>query len=160
NLRRAQSRLRVGLGISLAFSLALGVWSSSQLQGAIHQWQAQGPTAVNGGLWVLFLGVWGGVCSFTIPGVADKLVGDEALLLLTLPIAPAARFRALYGSFFIANLWLLTLLQGAVTGYTLLSTLGWQAFIWLAVLQLGIIVTVGAMLVLTLLVTRYLLPHG
>lgn len=160
NMSRSNSRLQVGLGIALMFSLVLGIWSSVQLQAAIQQWQTHGLLALNSSLWLLCLGIWGGMCLFTILGVPNTLASDESLLLLTLPITPAARFRALYGSFFVTNLWLWTLLQAMGTGYALLSTLGWHAFIWFALLQLGSVVTVGFSLLLTLLVMRYLLPRG
>lgn len=160
NMRHYGSRLRVGIGISLVFSLALGIWSSYRLYIVIQQWQASGLAAVTNGLWLLCLGVWGGIGVVAGFGLQNALLSDEALLLFTSPVTPAERFRALYGSFFLSNSWLLTLLQAVVTGYVLFSTLGWKALLWLAVLQLGVIVMVGGTLLLTLLVMRYLLPSG
>lgn len=160
NAARRDTRMQVALAFTFAFNLAFSAWSITQLAVHIQQWQAAGPGAVNAGLWSLCLLTWSGLSFFTIIGVQRALSDNKSMLLFTLPIEPATRFRALFGSFFIENLWPWLLLQAMIPGYTLPFRLGWRALAWLFALESGIIITVFCTLIATLLVIRYLLPHG
>ena len=140
NALQHERRMKVAVVVALFFNIILGLWSANQLITRLHQWQAQGTTAINTGLWLLCLSIWAGIAFFALIGTMRQALGsDEALLLFTLPIPPATRFRTLYGSFFISieGLWAWLLLELGVTGYVLISTLGWQALVWLIMLQLG-----------------------
>ena len=160
NAVRYDTRMRVALTVGLAFSAIIGLWSASQLSLLLQRWQAQGPLALNTGLWSLCLLTWSSMAGFTLLGCVQRALGDdETLLLFTLPLAPAARFRALYGSFFIEHLWNFLLLELGVTGYILAAVLGWRALTWLVLLQLGVAVAVLCTLLLVFLVIRYLIPR-
>lgn len=155
-----ETRMRIALGVGLIFSTIFGVWSASQLLLRLHQWQLQGPVVLDTGLWFLCWYTWIGMIGFTVIGCVQRALGDdEAMVLFSLPIPPATRFRALYGTFFIENLWNWLLLEIGVTGYVLLVALGWNAFIWLAILQLGTAVAVLCTLLSSLLAIRYLIAR-
>lgn len=160
NAVRYDTRMRVALLVGLAFSVVIGFWFASQLSLQLHQWQTQGPGAVVTGVWSLCWLTWNGMSGLTIlSGVLRAWGDDEALVLFSLPLTAATRFRALFGSFFIENLWTWLLLEIGVTGYILLSVLGWHALIWLVLLQLGVAVAVLYTLVAMFLVIRYLISR-
>ncbi|HZR41469.1 MAG TPA: hypothetical protein VFB12_15205 [Ktedonobacteraceae bacterium] len=142
--------------VTLIFYLAVGYLSLSQLLNLLHQWQVQGTQALMSGLWMLCLFTWLGMALFTLISVQQSLSQDEMVLLFTLPLRPAALFRAWYGSFFIKNLGTWMLFQVVMMGYTWIYTLGWSAFRWLLLLQIGIGVVVIGTLILALLSLRYL----
>lgn len=160
NVSGRDRRLQIGLVFTLLFSLGVSLWGGGQLLTHIREWQEHGALALQDGLWSICLGTWSGMGLFTILGVQGALSSDETVLLFTLPLAPTVRFRALLGSFFITNLWLLQVIQVGFTAAVLLSTLGWDGLLWLIVLQLGVIVAVIGYLLVTLLVLRYVLPAG
>ena len=163
NALQYEMRMKVALVVALFFNVILGLWAANQLTARLHQWKAQGTTALNTGLWLLCLSTWAGMAFFTLIATLRQALGsDEALLLFTLPIPPATRFRALYGSFFISieGLWAWLLLELGVTGYVLVSTLGWQALTWLILLQLGAGVAILLSLVGVLSFIYYVLPAG
>lgn len=153
------TRIKILLIFLFVLNLVISIWSSNQLLQHLHQWQVQGPNVVTMGLWSLCLLTWSGMGAVSILGVQRAVSSDEAVLLFTLPIPPAARFRTVFALFFIQK-WYVLLLQFCMLGYALLSALGWQALSWLALLELGVIVTVLCALLMTLLVMRYLLPRG
>lgn len=122
NALRYDTRMKVAVVVALFFNFILGLWSANQSITRLHQWQVQGTTAVNTGLWLLCLSTWAGIAFFALIGTMRQALGsDEALLLFTLPIPPATRFRTLYGSFFVSieGLWAWLLLEIGVTGYVL-----------------------------------------
>jgi hypothetical protein len=160
NAARRDTRMQVALAFMFIFNIAFSAWSVVQLTARMQQWQAAGSGAVNAGLWSLCLLTWSGLSFFTIVSVQRALSGNESLLLFTLPIEPATRFRALFGSFLIENLWPWLLLQAMILGYVLLSRLGWRALAWLFVLESGIVIAVFCTLIAALLFIRYLLPRG
>lgn len=163
NALQHDTRMKVASIVALFFNVILGIWSANQLITRLHQWQGQGTTAVNAGLWLLCLSTWAGMAFFTLIATLRQALGsDEALLLFTLPIPPATRFRILYGSFFISfeGLWTWLLLELGVTGYVLVSTLGWSALTWLILLQLGVGVAILLSLVGVLSFVYYVLPAG
>ena len=161
SIRNAGRRdLRMGF-VVLVFDIAVGAWSGSQLIARISQWKAMGPAAVNAGLWSVCLLTWGGMIGITVlESLQQGLGNDTSLLLFTLPIQPATRFRALYGMFFLSRLWNWLLLETCITGVALVVTLGWQALSWLVLLQLGVGCVVYGGIVATLLFIRYVLPRG
>lgn len=155
------TRMRVALAVGFAFSVVTGLWSAGQLSLRLQQWQTQGPGAVDTGLWRLCFLTWSGMSGLTIlSGVLHAWGDDEALVLFPLPLTATTRFRVLFGSFFIENLWTWLLLEVGVTGYVLLSVLGWRALTWLVLLQLGVAVAVLCTQVSMFLVIRYLIPRA
>jgi hypothetical protein len=161
NAVRYDTRMRVALAVGLAFSVVIGLWSAGQLSLRLHQWQMQGPGAVDTGLWLLCWLTWSGMIGLTIlSGVLRAWGDDEALVLFSLPLTAATRFRVLFGAFFIENLWAWLLLEVGVTGYVLLSMLGWHALIWLVLLQLGVAVAVLCTQVSMFLMIHYLFPRA
>ncbi|QBD80917.1 hypothetical protein EPA93_35090 [Ktedonosporobacter rubrisoli] len=145
---------------AIIISLALGIWSASQLALHVPQWQAAGEHILNQRLWLLCAGIWIGLPLLTILSVRPHLGRNETLLFFTLPLPEASHFRSFYVSFLLSNLgsWLIT--QLIVVSYGLFPTLGWTALAWLLLLQLGIGATVLCALLGTLLFIRYLLPAG
>lgn len=160
NAARHDMRMRVALFVGFAFDLAAGSWSGGQALAHLQQWRTAGTPTLTAGLWSLCWLTWSGMSIFTIVSLPRALSGQEELLLFTLPLAPATRFRALSGSFFLKNLWNWLLLQVAIMGYVLISVLGWGALAWLVLLQLGVVVAVCCTLLAGLLVMRYLIPRG
>ncbi len=157
---RQDTRTRVTWFIALTFDVAAGFWSIHQLLAWLSQWQAAGSFVLDAHLWLLCLGAWGGISFFTILSTITLGFGnDQSLLLMTLPIPPAARFRALYGllSFEGIGNWLL--LESIVVGVPLVVILGWRALAWLALLLAGVVVVAWVSIVATLLVMRYILPN-
>src|SRR5437588_339832 len=161
NARRYDKRMRMAFVCIIAFDIAIGTWSGSQLMAHIAQWQAMGSAALNTGLWSICLLAWGGISSITIlESLQQGFSDDVSLLLFTLPIAPATRFRALYSIFFISRLWNWLFLETGITGVALVMTLGWQqALPWLVLLQLGVGCAVYASMVATFAFVRYILPQ-
>lgn len=161
NAVRYDPRMRVALVVGFAFSIVIGLWSAVQLSLRLQQWQTQGPGAVDTGLWRLCFLTWSGMSGLMIlSGVLRAWGDDEALVLFSLPLTAATRFRVLFGAFFIENLWTWLLLEVGVTGYVLLSVLGWRALTWLVLLQLGVAVAVLCTQVSMFLVIRYPIPRA
>ena len=157
---RIDGRLRFTVVVMLLLELLLGLWLGHQLVQRIEQWQVTRQIAVARGMWSLCLITWltMGLISI-LEGISRGFGDDQSLLLFTQPIASAARFRALYGLFFVGRLWNWLLLEMGVTGVALVIALGWQGLVWLLLLQLGVACAVLCGLVLTLLVTLTILPH-
>lgn len=160
NAAHHDMRMHVALFVGLVFDLVAGFWSGGQALVHLQQWRAAGPPTLTAGLWSLCWLTWSGMGIFTVIGLQRALSGQEELLLFTLPLAPATRFRALSGSFFLKNLWNWLLLQVAIMGYVLISVLGWRALAWLVLLQVGVVISVCCTLLAGLLVMRYLIPRG
>lgn len=159
NASRYDTKMRITLIVMAVISVASGFWFTYQLKAQLYLWLAQGPVATATGLWLVCLQTWAGMAFFAIIGVRQALSSDEAILLFTLPVTRAMRFRMLFGSFFLENLWSWFLLQIVVMGYTLSSMLGWQAIRWLVVLQAGILVAVLAVLLITLVLLYAFTDH-
>ncbi len=151
NASRYDTKMSVAFGVVAIVNIALALWLIQQLTTLLHMWIAQGPFATTTGLWSVCLQTWAGMAFFAVIGIQQALSSDKALLLLTLPIPRAARFRMLFGSFFLENIGVWFLLQAVVMAYTLISTLGWQAVSWLVLLQVGIFVCIFVVLITTLL---------
>lgn len=149
-------RGRVLIVVSLIFYLVAGPLSLYQLLGLLHQWQTQGIQALTSGLWTLCLSTWLGMALLTLISVQRSLSRDELVLLFTLPLRPATLFRAWYSSFFIENMGVWMLFQAVIMGCALMYRLGWSAFPWLLLLEMGVGVVVMGNLLLALLSLRYL----
>ncbi|MEI6047164.1 MAG: hypothetical protein WCS37_22710, partial [Chloroflexota bacterium] len=89
-------------------------------------------------------------------GFANK---DEPLLLLTLPLLPATRFRTLYGLVLVERLGNILLLLALNVGITLAIKLGWVTLSWVLLLLAGAAVVVCGTICFTLLLVRFALPH-
>ena len=157
NVSRYDTRMRAAGVILLLFNIGAGYWSISQLLTHLQQWQASGEAMLNTNLWLLCINVWLGMSLFSIIGILNALGSDETLLLFTLPISPSMRFRISYSTFFLQNLWNWLLLEVGCVGYVLIATLGTRGLLWLLLLQCGVAVTVGCILILALLFIRYVL---
>jgi hypothetical protein len=157
---RQDSRTKIAWFIALTFDLVVALWSIHQLLASVAQWKAGGPSVLETRLWLLCLGAWAGISLFTILSTMTLGFGsDQPRLLMTLPISPAARFRALYGLMFLEGIGNWLLLECVVIGIPLAIILGWRALSWLTLLLPGVAVTVWISIVVTLLVIRYVLPH-
>lgn len=157
---RQDARTRVAWFIALTFDVAAGFWSIHQLLNWVSQWHVAGSPVLNAHLWLLCLGAWGGISFFTILSIVTLGFGnDQSLLLMTLPIPPAARFRALYGLMFSEGIGNWLLLESVVVGVPLVVILGWQALAWLALLLAGVAFVAWVSIVATLLAMRYVLPN-
>ncbi len=157
NASRYDTRMRVAGIILLLFNIGVSYWSISHLLTGLQQWQALGQATLNTNLWLLCINVWVGMSFFSIIGMLNAMGSDETLLLFTLPISSATCFRIFYSSFFIRNLWNWLLLEIGCVGYVLIATLGIQGLLWLLLLQCGVAVSVGCVLILALLFIRYVL---
>lgn len=160
NASRYDTRTRVATAVLLVFNIGVGFWSITRLLSRIQQWQALGQVMLTTNLWLLCIDVWVGMGFFSIIGMMSAIGNDETLLLFTLPIPPATRFRVFYSTFFVQNLWNWLLLEVGCIGYVLVATLGVQGLLWLLLLQCGITVAVACVLVLALLFIRYVLVPG
>lgn len=160
NALRQDTRVKITWLIALTFDVVVGSWSVHQLLDQVSQWQAAGSTVLEARLWLLCSGAWGAISFFTILSTITLGFGnDQSLLLMTLPIPPAARFRALYGLMFFEGIGNWLLLESIVVGVPLAVSLGWQALTWLVLLLLGVTVVTWITMVATLLVIHYVLPH-
>jgi hypothetical protein len=155
----SDTRLLTGVVFMLAFNVGLSVWSLGQLPGLIQHWRSAGDLTLTTGLWQLCLWTWWGISIFTLLNILQMgLRNEELLLLLTMPIKPAALFRTVYG-FLILDLWNWLLLSAIIVGIALVTTLGWPALLWLLVLYVGsglviFLVQVVALLAIHSLLTR------
>ena len=165
NALRSDTRMRVTWCIALVLDFAAGAWSVNTLIVRLAQWHAAGSTALVDGLWVVCFIGWAGIGLFSVLATLQLGFGnlgmgsDASLLLMTLPIPPATRFRALYGLMFFEGIGNWLLLEMSIMGIALTSVLGWQVLIWLALLLTGTGVVVWCSMVVTLLVIRYIVPH-
>jgi hypothetical protein len=143
---RHDMRMRIVWLIILVAGIAGGMLSARQLAGALA---AQ--------LWLLFVRAWVGIGILAVLStLRDGLSGDEALLLLTLPILPATRFRALCARILVEQLGIWLLLLAGVLG----ATLGWEGLIWLILGLAGMAAAAMCSIIGTLLIVRYAVPHS
>src|SRR6266487_5415522 len=157
---RNDTRTKVAWFFALSLDCGLGLWSINQLLAQVSHWQAAGSVALEAHLWLLFSGAWIGIG--LIAALSTRTLGfggDQPRLLMTLPISPAARFRALYGLMFFEGIGNWLVLAVVVIGIPLIIFLGWQAFIWLLLLLLGVAIAVWMSIFATLIVFRYVLTH-
>lgn len=153
-LRDVQAQ--IGLLVLAGVAVGVGLWSAGNLAARVTSWEAAGAEVLTLRLWLLCAGAWAGVSFFALLGTVHKGMSDEgALLLLTLPLTPATRFRALFGLLFVEHLGSLVLLTGIALG----AALGSTAVPWLALLLVGLALSVALTMIGTLFVIRYLLAH-
>ncbi|HEY6286632.1 MAG TPA: hypothetical protein VIX20_13290, partial [Ktedonobacteraceae bacterium] len=157
---RNDTRTKVGWLFALILDCGVGLWSINQLLDQGAQWRAAGSAVLEAHLWLLFSGAWIGIGLFALLSTMTLgFGGDQSRLLMTLPISPTARFRALYGLMFFEGIGNWLMLTFVVIGIPMIFVLGWQAFIWLLLLLLGVTIVVWMSIVVTLIVLRYVLPY-
>ena len=157
---RQDTRARMTWAIALVVDIAAGFWSFNTLSSNLAQWQAAGQSVVISGLSLLYLYTWVGISFFTvIATISQGFSNDQAILLMSLPLSPATRFRSLYGLIVFTGVGNWIILANVVTGFSLVTKLGWQALAWLLLLDLGVAATVCISMIATLLVIRFVLPH-
>ncbi len=154
------TRTKIALFFALSLDCGLGLWSINQLLAHVAQWQVAGSVVLEAHLWLLFSGAWLGIGLFAaLSTMTLGFGGDQSRLLMTLPLSPAARFRALYGLMFFEGIGNWLMLVVVVIGIPLITVLGWQAFIWLLLLLMGITIVVWMSIVAMLMIFRYVLPY-
>ena len=152
------ARARITWLFALSFDCAIGLWSINQLLALISQWQVAGTKTLEYHLWLFFSGAWIGIGLLAaLSTINQGFGGDQPRLLMTLPLTPAVRFRALYGLMFVEGIGNWLLLAILVFGISLFIVLGWQAFMWLLLLLLGSTIAVWVSIVATCIVCRYVL---
>jgi hypothetical protein len=156
---RNDARTKIAWFFALSLNCGVGLWSVNQLLAHESQWQTAGSGVLETHLWLLFSGAWIGVGFFAaLATMTLGFGGDQPRILMTLPISPAARFRALYSLMFFVGIGNWLMLAVVVIGIPLIIVMGWQAFIWLLLLILGVTIAVWMSIVVVLLVFRYVLP--
>jgi hypothetical protein len=109
---------------------------------------------------MLYLGLWGGISFLAMLTTLRLGLGsDKLVLLMTLPVSPAARFCTLYGLILIEGLWNWLLLAAGVLAVSLGVTLGWAAATWVAFMLVGAAFIVWCSAIVTLLAIRYIVPR-
>jgi hypothetical protein len=157
---RNDSRTKIAWFFTLIVDCGMGLWSINQLLAHMSQWQAAGSGVLESHLWLLFSGAWIGIGLFAaLSTMSLGFGGDQPRLLMTLPIFAASRFRALYGLMLFEGIGNWLMLSLVVIGIPLIIVLGWQAFVWLLLLILGVMIIVWMSIVATLMVFRYVLPN-
>jgi hypothetical protein len=157
---RNDTRTKVALFFAFSIDCGVGLWSINQLLAHVSEWQAAGSGVLEAHLWLLFSGAWIGIGLFAALSTMTLVFGgDQARLLMTLPISAASRFRALYGLMFFEGIGNWLMLAVVVIGIPLIIVLRWLAFIWLLLLLLGIMIAVWISIVTTLMVFHYVLPY-
>jgi hypothetical protein len=153
-------RAKIAWFFALSIDCGVGLWSINQLLAHVSQWQAAGTEVLRTHLWQLFCGAWIGIGLFAaLSTMTLGFGGDQPRLLMTVPLPPAARFRALYGLMFFEGIGNWLMLAVIMIGIPLIILLGWQAFVWLLLLLLGVTIAVWMSLVTILIIFRYVLPY-
>lgn len=156
NAVRDESRMKLAALVMLLINIGLTWWGIARLRISIQQWQTQGTTTQH--LLQLCLMSYIGVALLTAVGSIQRMLdSDEALVLFTLPLTLAARFRVLYCTILISNMWSWMLLEAIVSSYTLVPLLGWHTLEWIALLELGAMFAVLCAIIAVLCVIRYML---
>ncbi len=157
---RQDTRARMTWAIGLLVDIAAGLWSFSALSGNLAQWQAAGQSVLAIHLWLLCLYTWAGISFFAVIAVVSQGFGnDQAVMLMSLSLSPAARLRALYGLIIFTGVGNWIVLANIMIALSLGTKLGWQALPWLLMLDLGVAATVCISMIATLLVIRFVLQH-
>ncbi len=157
---REDSRARITWAIGMVVDIVAGFWTFNALSGNLAQWQAAGQSVLATHLWLLCLWTWAGISFFAVIAVVSQGFGnDQAVMLMSLPLSSAARLRALYGLVMFTGVGNWIVLANSVTAVALGTKLGWQALLWLLLLDLGVAATVCISMIATLLVIRFVLQH-
>ena len=134
SIRRANQhdqRLRIARGFGLMFGLAGGAWAVRELMMRVQVWQVTGGMVLVPNLWLICFGLWAGVALLALLALRQHgFASDESLLLMTLPVPPASRFRGLFGLIMVEELatWLgfATLVLALALGWSLgVAGIGW-----------------------------------
>jgi hypothetical protein len=134
---RQETRQRVVWGIVFVVGLLVAIWSARSLAQHVAGWQAKGPGVLRQHLWLLCARAWTGFAMLAALSTLRLGFGeDEAALLLTLPLQPASRFRALLALLLAEGLGAPTVAFGVVMAATL-GSLGWAALPWLVLSLAG-----------------------
>src|SRR5579871_2816296 len=157
---RQDTRARMTWAIALLVDIAAGFWTFSALSGNLARWQTVGQSVLVSNLSLLWLYTWIGIGLFAVIAVVSQgFSNDQAILLMSLPLSPAARFRSLYGLVVFTGVGNWIVLTNIVMGFSLGTKLGWQALFWLLLLDMGVATTICMSMIATLLVIRFVLPH-
>lgn len=157
---RQDTRARMTWAIALVVDIAAGFWTFNALSGNLAQWQAAGQSVLASRLLLLCLYTWVGISFFTVIAVISQgFSNDQAVMVMSLPLTPAARLRALYGLVMFTGVGNWIILANIVMAFSLGTKLRWQALPWLFLLDLGVAATACMSMIATLLVIRFVLPH-
>ena len=157
---RQDNRSRMTWAIGLVIDIVMGFWTFNVLSSNLAKWQAAGQVTLASHLWLLCLYTWAGISFFAVIAVISQGFGnDSATLLMSMPLLPAARLRALYGLVLFTGIGNWIVLANIVTGLSLVARLGWQALPWLLMLDMGVAATVCISMIATLLAIRFVLPN-
>ena len=157
---RQDTRARMTWAIGLVVDIAAGFWTINALSANLAQWQAAGQSVVASHLLLLYLYTWAGISFFTVIAVISQgFSNDQAVMLMSLPLSPADRLRALYGMVLLTGVGNWIVLANLVMALSLATKLSWQSLPWLLLLNLGIAGTACISLIAALLVIRFILPH-
>ena len=156
NAVRDEPRMKMATLVMLLIDAGLTWWGVTRLRVSVQQWQTQGTITQH--LLQLCLFSCIGIAVLTvIMSVQHLLDSDEALVLFTLPLPSATRFRVLYCTILIGNMWSWILLEAVASGYALFPFLGWQTLEWVALLEVGALFAVLCAIIAILCVIRYVL---
>lgn len=156
NAVRDEARMKLAVCVMLLLDIGAALWSIPQLRVSVQQWQVQG--VVDQDLLQLCLFSFLGIAFLTGVGSVQRMLdSDEAVILFTLALSPAVRFRTLYCSILLGNMWNWMLLEAIVGSYVLFPLLSWQALVWVALLELGAMFAVLVAIIAVLCIIRYLL---
>jgi hypothetical protein len=154
---RADTRARMTLLIALALHLGFGAWSLYSLLDNLALWQQSGQ--VTSHLWLVCAGTWWGIAAFSVMATMQQGFGsDHSRLLMTLPLAPSTRFRALFQLVLVEGIGNWLLLASVSVGVPLAIVFHWQALPWLLLFIPGMTASSAISMLGTLLVITYLLP--
>lgn len=157
---RQDIRARMTWAIALLLDIAAGFWTFNALSVNLAQWQAAGQPVLASRLLLLCLYTWLGISFFAVIAVISQgFSNDQAVMLMSLPLSPAARLRSLYGLVVFTGVGNWIILANVVTAFALVTKLGWQALAWLLLIDLSVAATVCMSMIATLLVIRFVLPH-
>ena len=157
---RQDTRARMTWAIALLLDMAAGFWTLNALSANLAQWQAAGQAVLVSHLSLFCLYTWAGISFFAVIAVISQGFGnDQAVMLISLPLSPAVRLRALYGLVVFTGVGNWIILANIVMAFSLVAKLGWQALAWLLLLDLGVAATICMSMIGTLLVIRFVLPH-
>jgi hypothetical protein len=153
-----RARLTIGIQLTLVFGLSASgaLWLLRQMS----DWQLAGAAVLHSNLWVTLLLLWSALGAFALLGAFQSGFGSaEAQLLMTLPIAPAAHFRILFGLVLLEQSGFFLALFTLGVGIPLFLVLGSAGLGWLLLLLLGGAAATWLGLMGLILILRYGIPH-
>lgn len=138
---RYEPRMRVGILVSLAFSVGLSIWSFPRLLASVQRWNERGTVYLSGALWLLFFATVSVLALLTALNTVFALRSTQQQVLLMLPVRPATLLRLMYGTQLL-NLWNWMLIQVLTCDLALIFGLGWRGFPWLSLMLTGLLLAV------------------